>query len=106
MAFMSKGQLEIVEGNEIGRDPANLKKDAQAQYIIVQTVDKELLGQLFECKTTNQIYKKLEGMYERSEDRDKTQRKENFFNFKQNSEVDMPDKRVNLDNQIYRIKQL
>lgn len=82
------------------------KKDAQAQKIIIQTVDKMLLTQLLTCKSAAEMYKRICEIFDGSENRKKGQLMQNFFNYKFDNAVDMQNNLAQIESIVYRLKQL
>ncbi|KAL1506481.1 hypothetical protein ABEB36_005841 [Hypothenemus hampei] len=71
----ASGLFEIVSGivksealtNE--EDKTNwIKKDTEAQKLITMSIDKKILRHITECKTSKDMYKKIESLFEKNEE--------------------------------------
>lgn len=67
------------ETAEVGRTAAWKKKDAQAQKIIVTTVDKKSMMHLLDCKTANEMWIKICTIYERDNEQQKCSLLQTFY---------------------------
>lgn len=105
--FKANGLYGIIDGsNEHPREKDWEKRDAQAQKIIIQTVDKVLLTQLITCQTAKEMYEKICEIFDGSENRKKGQLMQDFFNYKFNSSLDMQTNLAHIETTVYRLKQL
>lgn len=82
------------------------KKDAQAQKLIITTIDKKVLTHIMTCETAAQMYKKLCDIYGKDTEQQKCSLLQEFFNFSYEKGVDMSLHISQLENLAFRLKAL
>ncbi|XP_076620030.1 uncharacterized protein LOC143341187 [Colletes latitarsis] len=83
-----------------------LKKDVNAQKVIVKTVDRKPLMHLLNCTTSHGMWKKLKSLYERESQEQKCKLMNEFFTYKYERDADMETHIGGLENIVYKLKEL
>lgn len=81
-------------------------KDAKAQKIILQTIDKKLKCHIMSCKTANEMFTKLCRIFEGSESRNKSNLLQEFFNYKYDKSQTLNQLIIGIENLAMRLNNL
>lgn len=111
--FKSQALWEIVNGEKkfealLKDDEKNdwLRKDAKAQKHIVTTTDKKVLMHIINCKTSNEMYQKLCGIFQKDTEEQKCNLLREFFNFSFQKDCDMNLNISKIENLAYKLRNL
>lgn len=107
--FGAKGLSQIISG-KYKISPENVEKfkekDAQAKHYIIKTIHRKYITQLFDCKTSKDMYEKICNIFEGSEERKKMTLLQEFYNINIRKEIGMEENLANIENLTFRLKQL
>lgn len=113
-----KFQLNILlQSNDLTKHIENLipekqrtadwkKKDANAQKMIIMTIDKKPLMHIINCGTAYEMWIKLQAIYERNKKRQKCNLLQEFFLYTFDKDTDMATHISRLENLSHRLKSL
>lgn len=112
--FKSYGLYEIVQGSDqsirLSSDGSNLaeleRKDARAQKVIMNTINRKHLPLLMTCENARQMYEKLCFMFEKSTDDQKCTLWEKFFEYKFDTANDITYHVSSVENIAFKLKTL
>ncbi|BET02160.1 Reverse transcriptase (RNA-dependent DNA polymerase) [Nesidiocoris tenuis] len=110
--FKSQKSWNVVNGEE--SKPENdgkateawLKKDTDAQRIIVTTIDKKLITMILNCETSSQMFSKLCSLFEGQKEQKMTDLYNDFFLYKYKKGQDMTSFVSEMENIVHKLKSL
>lgn len=111
--FKAADSFEIVNGEyklaDITDDKLKLNwktKDAKAQKIIITTVDRQALTHLLHCKTSCEMFKKLDAIFERNTEQQRYSLLHEFFAFSFNKDLDISSHISSLEDLSHKLKSI
>ncbi|XP_059054417.1 uncharacterized protein LOC131848536 [Achroia grisella] len=101
----AKGLFEIIaSNNELKKDGDWERKDAQAQAIIITSIDKKHVQHLLNCENAKDMFDNLCSLYDGSEERNKCQILQEFFNYKYRPSHNINEYLSEIENLTFRLK--
>lgn len=108
--FKSYDLYDVVHSQDViesGRDSnERRRKDAQAQKIIMQTIDKKHLTLIMTCESAQHMFEKLCFLFEKSDEQHRCKLMQDFFQFKFDTKINMTEHLGKLENLAFKLQSL